>query len=176
MKRCKVCDILFTPVRPLQSVCSPRCASKKVKADKAAEKQRDKERKEKLKTRSDWMKQAQMSWNAYVRARDAGKPCASCGAMPENKFGGSMDCSHYRSVGSAPHLRFHLHNAASACVKCNRYLGGNVVELRKGLIDRIGLEKIEAIEADNRTRKFDVEYLKRIHKIFSKKAKRKLSM
>jgi len=43
MKKCKVCGIAFNPMRPLASVCSPRCASKKVKEDKAAEKQKDKE-------------------------------------------------------------------------------------------------------------------------------------
>lgn len=83
-----------------------------------------------------------------------------------------MDCSHYRSVGAAPHLRFNLHNAAAACVKCNRYLGGNIAALRVGLIERIGLEKVEAVEADNNVRKFDIEYLKRVKRIFTKKANR----
>lgn len=83
-----------------------------------------------------------------------------------------MDCSHYRSVGAAAHLRFNLHNAAAACVKCNRHLSGNVAALRVGIIDRIGLGKIEAIEANNETRKFDIEYLKRIKRIFTKKANR----
>lgn len=83
-----------------------------------------------------------------------------------------MDCSHYRSVGSAPHLRFHLHNAAAACVRCNRNLSGNIVELRKGMINRIGSEKIEAVECDQSVRKFTIEYLVRLKLIFAKKAKR----
>jgi hypothetical protein len=92
--------------------------------------------------------------------------------MPEQKYGGTMDCSHYRSTGAAPHLRFNLHNAAAGCVKCNRHLSGNVVELRKGLIARIGSEKVEAIENNNKIRRFDIEYLKRIKEIFTKKANR----
>lgn len=132
-----------------------------------------KARKEKLKTKSYWVREAQAVWNAYVRWRDYGKPCASCGVVMRHIPGGhNIDCSHYRSVGSAPHLRFHLHNAAAACVRCNRDLSGNVVELRKGLIARIGLEKVEAIEANNVVRKFDIEYLVRLKRIFTKKLNR----
>lgn len=123
-----------------------------------------------LKTRSQWMREAQQAFNRYVRARDLGLPCASCGAQPRQKRGGTMDCSHYRSVGSAAHLRFNLHNAAAACVRCNRELSGNVVELRKGLIERIGVAKVEAVELNNEIRRFDVNYLKRVKNIFKKKA------
>lgn len=127
---------------------------------------------ERLKTRSDYMKEAQKSFNRYVRLRDYGKPCIACGNLPAQKFGGTMDCSHYRSVGSAPHMRFHLHNAHSGCVKCNRDLSGNIVEMRKGMIARIGVQKVEAVEADETIRRFDIEYLKRIKSIFNKKANR----
>lgn len=179
-KKCRHCRQAFVPFRPMQVACSPECAmylarQKRVsdeKAAKKAERASIKARKEKIKTRSDWTKEAQVAWNFYVRMRDLGRPCASCGAMPEQKYGGTMDCSHYRSVGAAPHLRFHLHNAAAACVKCNRHLSGNVAALRVGLIARNGLAKVEAIEANNDPRKFDVEYLKRIKKIFTKKARK----
>jgi hypothetical protein len=149
-------------------------ARKRVPAVKASqerqERKENKEAKQRIKTRSEWLKEAQAVWNRYVRARDAGLPCASCGARPAQKMGGTMDCSHYRSVGSAAHLRFHLHNAAAACVRCNRELSGNIVELRKGLISRIGIAKVEAIEANNQIRKFDINYLKRLKKVFKKKA------
>ncbi|MCY1463269.1 Bacteriophage Lambda NinG protein [compost metagenome] len=65
-----------------------------------------------------------------------------------------------------------MHNAAAACVRCNRNLSGNIVELRKGLVARIGEEKVEAVERDHSTRKFSVDYLKRLKAIFTKKAKR----
>ncbi len=172
-KKCKHCKALFTPSKPIQTACSIACAvamarKKRENVEKAA----DRQKREALKSRSQWLKEAQIAWNSYVRWRDYGKPCASCGSMPERKFGGTMDCSHYRSVGAAPHLRFNLHNAAAACVKCNRYLGGNIAALRVGLIERIGLEKVEAVEADNNVRKFDIEYLKRVKRIFTKKANR----
>lgn len=173
-KTCPICKQVFEPFKPLQKTCCWECALELVKKKRIAEevKADRKEirlRKEKLKTKRDYTKEAQIAWNFYVRMRDLGKPCVSCGSMPDQKYGGTMDCSHYRSVGAAPHLRFHLHNAASACVKCNRYLAGNVVELRRGLIERIGLEKVEAIEANNETRKYSIEYLKRIKAIFTKR-------
>lgn len=178
-KTCKHCGEKFKPSMTTQKACSVKCAlalapagrEKAAKAIQANERKETRERKERLKKRGDYMREAQQAWNRYVRARDLGKPCASCGAMPAQKFGGTMDCSHYRSVGSSPHLRFHLHNAAAACVRCNRELSGNVVELRKGLIDRIGEEKVVAVELDQSVKKFTVEYLKRIKSIFSKKAK-----
>lgn len=182
MRKCAVkeCRAEFEPRSITHKACSPACAEivgAKVKAAKAAKAQRqeraqDKAKLEKFKTLGQYKKEAQAAWNSYVRARDAGLPCASCNAMPGEVFGGAMDCSHYRSRGSAPHLAFHLHNAASACVKCNRFLGGNVVALRAGLVSRIGEEKILAIEANQTPRHFTKEYFIRIKKIFTKKAKR----
>lgn len=174
---CKNCGELIPKPVPFQAACSIPCAIElgKAKAQAKAQKQRRRETKaarERLMTRSDWTKKAQNTFNRYVRVRDAGLPCASCGAMPQQKFGGTMDCSHYRSVGSSPHLRFHLHNVAAACVKCNQYLGGNIAALRVGLIARIGRQKVEALEANHQVRKFSVDYLKRIHKVFSKRANR----
>jgi hypothetical protein len=179
-RKCKHCKEPFMQERFGQSICTTDCAikaallaqKKKIEAAKSENRHEIREKLAKFKTRADWMREAQIAWNSYVRARDAGLPCCSCGSMPEQKFGGSVDCSHYRSRGSAPHLRFHLHNAASACVKCNRFLGGNIAALRIGLIRRIGIEKVLAIEQNNEPRKFDIEYLARIKKIFTKKAKR----
>lgn len=176
-RKCRVCKTDFQPIRCLQTVCSPECAITQAKAVRgkaeriaaAEDRKIINAKKEKLKTARDWTKEAQIAWNFYVRMRDYGKPCASCGAMPEQKFGGTMDCSHYRSVGAAPHLRFHLHNAAAACVRCNRHLAGNVAALRVGMIERFGIDKVEAIESNNGVRKFDVPYLKRVKAIFTKK-------
>ena len=179
-KKCRCgCGRTFTPRSSTQVAYGWECALKiaekarvkREQAEKKIERKAIKEAKEKLKTRRDWMKEAQIAWNSWVRARDYGKPCASCGATPSEKFGGTMDCSHYRSVGSSPHLRFNAFNAAAACVKCNRYLGGNIVNLRAGLIQRFGIDTVERIESDNSVRKFSVDYLKRIKSIFTRRAR-----
>ena len=172
---CKVCGEKFVKQRIGQKTCSVKCAIEYARKDtekkaKAAARLDRKVTKEKLKTRQDWIREAQAAFNKYVRIRDHGLPCISCGSMPDQKYGGTMDCSHYRSVGAAPHLRFNLHNVAAGCVKCNRYLSGNVVELRRGLIKRIGINKVEELESNNKIAKFDIQYLERIKKIFSRKA------
>lgn len=129
------------------------------------------ERKEKLKSIGDLTREAQTSVNAYIRARDSNKPCISCQVEVIQKRGGTMDAGHYRSRGSAGHLRFNVLNIHSQCVTCNRWQSGNVVDYRINLIKRIGLESVEKLESDNGTRKFTREYLKRIKVIFNKRAR-----
>ncbi|ATF90167.1 recombination protein NinG [Burkholderia gladioli] len=179
-KKCRVCRTVFQPARSMQVVCTPHCAgvlAERARAKKAAQAQRAerkdlRERLEKTKTRGEHMKEAQAAFNAYVRERDFGRGCISCGCPPKQVFGGAVDCGHYRSTGSAPHHRFNLKNCAAQCVKCNRYLGSNSVEMRKGMVARFGLEVIEALESDQTSRKFDIEYLNRIKRIFRKKMRR----
>ena len=159
-KRCKVCDIVFTPVRPLQAVCSPRCATKKVKADKAAEKQKDKERKEKLKGIPDLIKEADKAFQAYIRERDkqAGYPCISSG-KPLDWSGNQVDAGHYRSKGAASHLRYNENNCHAQSKVDNQWKAGNIVEYRIRLIERIGLEAVERLEQDNQPHKWTREEL-----------------
>lgn len=157
-----------------QDAARKRQQAKVRKAREAEEKAGRKQiiaRKQALKTVSDYIKEAQASVNAFVRIRDFGKPCVSCGSLPANKLGGTMDCGHYRSRGAAGHLRFNLFNMASQCVKCNRYGSGSAVDYRIELIKRIGLERVERIECDNKTRGFTKEYLQRIKKIFNRRTR-----
>jgi hypothetical protein len=139
---------------------------------RSANKKETRAAKEKLKTRSDFNKEAQIAFNRYIRARDMGKPCICCGrSQGDLKHGGAVDAGHYRSRGSAPALRFNLFNCHSQLAYCNRYLSGNVVGYRAGLIERIGLERVERLEADNSPRRFDTEYLQRVKRIFTNRAK-----
>lgn len=129
------------------------------------------ERKEKLKPKSDYMKEAQASFNRYIRIRDLNKCCISSGRpLASESVGGGYDAGHYRSRGAASHLKFNLLNCWGQSKHDNRYLSGNVSEYRIGLIRRIGLERVEALEADNTPRTFTVEYLKRVKDIFNRRA------
>lgn len=135
-----------------------------------------KERKEKLKTRRDYINEAQVAVNAYVRYRDKDKPCICCGKPLSDGcgsgVGGSYDAGHYRSTGSAPHLRFdadrNIHGQRKAC---NRYGSGRAVDYRIGLIARIGLQAVEALEADNTPRKWTIDELKAIRDRYRAKLK-----
>lgn len=182
-RRCKICGKPFIASRPLQRACSPACAiesverAKRAKAAAAARLDRveTKAKLEKSKTRSDRIKEAQTAFNKYIRLRAIrfGHACISSGApLRPGGVGGGFDCGHYRSIGSAPHLRFNLNNAWGQAKQDNRYGAGASFEYRRGLIARRGIEVVEALEANNTVRKFDIEYLKRIIVIFKNKARR----
>lgn len=161
---------------PLGAFCDFVCASEYSMAKVAKEKKKKsnietKQRKKALKTVGDYIKEAQASVNAFIRMRDHGKPCISCGSLPAQKLGGSIDAGHYRSRGAAGHLRFNVFNIHAQCVKCNRYGSGNAVDYRISLIKKIGLERVERLEHDNEPRRFTIEYLERVKKIFNKRTR-----
>ena len=180
-KKCKAkgCGVVFSPARPMQCVCSPNCAAllaraKKEQADakKARDQRRqDKAKREKLKTRSDWMKEAQREFNRFIRLRDSGKPCVCCGShLGDGDVGGAFDCGHYRSVGSAPHLRFDERNAHAQRKQCNRYGSGRAVDYRIGLVARYGLAFVEGLERDQSPKHYTIEDLKHIRDTYRAKA------
>lgn len=169
--KCKVCGAEYTKTRPLQRVCSPLCAleisktiSKKIVAKKqAADRKETRAKLDAMQTKPQLVKKAQVAFNAFIRARDAGKPCVSC-SKPLGSEPNTYDAGHFRSVGSAPHMRFVEDNIWGQCKHCNNYLGGNVLAYRKGLIERIGLTRVEQIEADTTVRKYTHEGLREIAK------------
>ena len=108
---CKVCKSQYTKSRMGQVVCCPECAmtlarSKNAKAEKVEITRARRAAVAKLKTRSDWMKEAQAEVNKYVRLRDAGLGCISCDKPAS--WGGQWHASHFRSVGAASSVRFNL--------------------------------------------------------------------
>ncbi|MHA4979026.1 recombination protein NinG [Pseudomonas extremorientalis] len=181
-KKCKnpACGISFPPQRLGQAVCSPKCglAIKDVNQAKArkslaqVERREIKVRKEKLKSRGEHMREAQQAFNEYVRTRDqaAGHLCISSG-KPLDWSGNAVDAGHYRSVGSAPHLRFDERNCHAQSKQENRFLSGNAVEYRIGLIARIGQEAVDALEADQSVRKYTVEQIKGIKAYYRAKTR-----
>lgn len=172
-KTCKnpACRASFVPQRLGQAVCSPKCALATVEAQKTKEKKslaladrrEIKVRKEALKTRGDHMREAQQAFNEFIRTRDqaAGHLCISSG-KPLDWSGNAVDAGHYRSVGSAPHLRFDERNCHAQSKQDNRFLSGNAVDYRIGLIARIGQEAVDALEADQSVRKYTVDEIKAI--------------
>ncbi len=157
------CRALFAPRSMSHKCCSPICAQAYVEAEKA---RKDRSERQaglaKLKRRADYLKETQAAFNSWVRERDANQPCICCGRVGTSVQGlhtHGWDSGHYRSVGSAPHLRFHEDNVHRQLVYCNRNRSGNAVDYRIGLIARIGLERVEALEADNVPRKHTVEEL-----------------
>lgn len=112
------------------TVAMKRRSKERDKAIQAQEKKRklaEVEQRDKLKIRklavkptAYFKKQAQDEFNAYIRERDEGRPCISCGETnPPDLHGGKWDCGHFLSVGSHPEIRFEERNAFRQCKKCN---------------------------------------------------------
>lgn len=173
LKTCKQCKSRFVPARPLQAVCGPMCGLERAKkARLTAEKKQDRVKRESLKTIPQLIAEAQKEFNAFIRERDKDKPCICCGApLAMDSVGGGYDCGHYRSTGSASHLRFDERNAHAQTKKCNRWGAGRAVDYRIGLIKRIGLEAVEALESDNDPVKWDRETLRQIKVIYRAKTR-----
>ncbi|WP_286913256.1 MULTISPECIES: recombination protein NinG [unclassified Pseudomonas] len=183
-KKCKApgCGQRFKPAMSTQKVCSIACAlamSKDSKVQKVAAKAITKQarqdlqaRREKLKSKGDHLREAQQAFNAYIRERDrlAGYRCISSGrALDWN--GNAVDAGHYRSTGAAPHLRFDENNCHAQSKHDNRYLSGNVADYRIGLIERIGLEAVEALERDHSVRRYTIADLQAIKALYRQKLK-----
>lgn len=177
-KKCKACRNPFTPTNSMQIVCcgvpcgrdyAQSLRAKKTKKEEAAERKADKE---KLKRRADYLKEAQQAFNAFIRCRDrlAGYACISSG-RPLDWSGNQVDAGHYRSTGAAPHLRFNEDNCHAQSKRENQYLAGNAVDYRVGLIARIGIERVEALESDQTPRKYTVDDLKAIKATYRAKAR-----
>ena len=172
-KTCKICREKFTPTRPLQSVCGFDCAIATAKKTREVKERKEhREAKAKIIPRNQRMKEAQTAFNHYIRERDKGLTCICCDKkLPNEAIGGGYDCGHYRSVGSAPHLRFDERNAHGQSKHCNRWLNGNVVNYRQGLIRRIGIEAVEQLEADQTVKKYTTQDLIEITQYYKSKVK-----
>lgn len=171
-KPCEVCERLFVPDRMGQVVCRPACAMKKVRQAKVAERSKVRTRKEAIKTIPVLIKEAQHAFNAYIRERDRDQPCICCGLpLGTGEVGGAYDAGHYRSTGSASHLRFNEDNCHAQRKQCNRYGAGRAVDYRIGLARRIGTARVESLESSNDPHKWTREELTAIRDTYRAKLK-----
>ena len=141
-------------------------ASKKVFAEK---KRRFYENDKPLRVR-----EAQKAFNAYVRGRDKGVLCISCGNKPNfgAYIGGSgIHAGHYLSTGAHPELRFEPLNCHIQCVNCNVHNSGNAIDYRVGLIKKIGVDKVEWLEGPHKAKKYSCTDLKEIELYYKQKLK-----
>jgi len=174
-KRCAMCSQVYTPrpgAQPFEKWCSIQCGvelgRERMEAARAKREAKAlRERKVTLKPRSKWLQEAQAAFNGWIRARDEGRPCISCGRHHNGKW----NAGHYRSVGAMPSLRFNAWNVHRQCEPCNSHLSGNLVEYRISLIHRLGQARVDWLEGPHPARNLDIVYLRRIKTIFTRRAK-----
>lgn len=173
-RKCKIgadgCEGYYVPFNSLQKSCrNPKCALEAGRAI-TAKKERVKHRhdKERIKTRSEWVQEAETAARFYVRMRDAKaeQPCISCGRhefmLGGDPRGGLWDAGHYLGKGAHPELRMNTDNIHRQCKQCNRDKSGNPAAYRVNLIQRIGLDKVEWLEGPHEPAKWTIEELKEI--------------
>jgi len=126
--------------------------------------------KEKLKTLSQYEADAKKSFQKWIRLRDNEQPCISCPTSTADLFDGG----HYLKAELFSGLIFDERNCHKQCRKCNRFLNGNELQYRKGLLLRYGIEFVEQLEADSvhkRVYKFTKEELIEIKRTYDQKLK-----
>ena len=167
-KACKVCKEPFEPWATTQRVCSQRCALDEVKAKqaKAYAKETSRLRREhRASDRAYQLKLAQAAFNAYIRERDPqSKGCISCGSTT-----GKWTAGHYKTDKS---LRFHEDNCHGQCwFNCNSNKSGNIAEYRPRLVEKIGLERVEALETYHPPPKLTIDEIIEIKERYKAKLK-----
>ena len=119
---------------------------------------------ERLKSKSlpNLKKIAKQTFQAWIRQRDEGLPCVSCGKPNGNENAGHF----YPSTHSA--TCFDEDNVHGQCVRCNMYLSGNLNKYRLNLLERIGEDKVNALDwkHSQRCKRDKFDYIEIILKYF----------
>ena len=176
-KKCKVCNEQYNPVSSIAKVCSVKCAHifreqekvRKAEKEERLEQKRVNERLDELKTLPQLIKECQQVFNKFIRLRDWGKPCISCGT-PHTGAANSFDAGHYRSVGSSPEVRFDPRNVHGQCKHCNRYKFDSSV-YRANLIAKIGVDQVEALEAEKTAKNYTRQDIRALIITYKQKCK-----
>lgn len=171
------CGQRFVAEKPIVWWCSPDCGAK-VALQKLAKKRISQDRefrkrtailKRSVKPRKKLLSETQTAFNWFIRERDFEKPCVSCGRPNDGQH--QRHAGHYKTVGSSPALRFDEDNCHAQCSVCNNHLSGNLVEYRKALEVRIGIEAIERLEGPQDPKKPSTEELEGIKKHYNREAR-----
>ncbi len=159
----------------MQVVCSPACglllatqARERKEAQLANEQRKEtREKRDRLKTRGDYAREAQAAFNAWIRERDRDLSCVSCGRHHQGQY----HAGHYRTVAGSPELRYEPLNVHKQCAPCNNHKSGNIVEYRINLVKRIGADKVEWLEGLHDPKHYTIEDLKQIAKEYRAKTR-----
>ncbi|WP_139535318.1 recombination protein NinG, partial [Escherichia coli] len=90
-------------------------------------------------------------------------PCISCGTFETVQW----EAGHFRSRGAASHLRYNEDNIHKQCHRCNDELSSNAIPYRAALIEKIGVERVEALENNNTPHRYTIEELEGIRRHYS---------
>lgn len=174
MRKCKQCKTEIklaskcTDIVEKKGFCSIECLYQHAKSARLAKEKRElKKKKRELKTLNELKDESQKAFNAFIRERDKGLSCISCG-KPDH---GVRHASHYRSVGGCSYLRYDESNVHASCDQCNTHKSGNISEYTPRLIEKIGIDEYERITNSPKSRRYSRDELIEIKKKYQKKKK-----
>ncbi len=179
-KLCKVCR--KPNPKKLEKTCSYKCRGIYLHTDegirdvaKALSKvraERKLKNRQKAKGLQHYLKLTQTVFNKYIRERDKGLGCISCGShahmMGGSGLGGVWDAGHFRSVGSAPELRLEPKNVNGQCRSCNGFKGGMPKEYAQGIVARYGQERLDWLEGHHEAKHYTIDDLEQIRKKYAR--------
>jgi len=172
-KKCKSCGVMFKPFSSLAKVCSMACSLDFVDKQKAVKVKQEHvaQKRDFLANDKSFQKaKAQKSVNEFIRLRDANLPCVSCDKPAD--WGGQWHAGHYKTTAARPDLRFNEDNISKQCAQCNTFLSGNLAMYRITLVERIGLDRVLALEVDTeKPQKYTASDYAAIHAEYSAKIK-----
>lgn len=78
-------------------------------------------------------------FNSYIRKRDDGKACISCGKYK------ILQAGHYFAVKGYEGLRFDEDNVHGECAGCNCFDESHLINYTTNLVERIGKARYDAL-------------------------------
>lgn len=148
--KCIICKKPFKKVySTTQNVCSTKCAIehgktkvKKVKTGNKEELEKIRKDSNEIKKLSTLIKSVINVCHKYIRLRDEGKPCISCGFPYKTNF----QAGHFYKAELFSTIKFNEYNINGQCIGCNIRKDGNESEYRIHLPDRIGKENFKELD------------------------------
>ncbi len=74
-----------------------------------------------------------------------------------------MNAGHFFAAGNNEAVRFDEVNVNGQCIRCNKFLHGNLLEYRKGLIQKYGENALKVLELKrhnlSKMHKFEIQYM-----------------
>ena len=153
-KICVVCHKSFIPGEftsnssNSQRCCSVNCAINLVQATNGLTIPDKSFKSNTVKDKKYWVRRLDYYFNIYIRKRDKDNNCISCGKKSEQYHAGhfiAKSNTYHNKLG----LRWDEYNVNKQCVRCNIHLHGNLLKYRRGLVEKIGEEKVIQLEDFN---------------------------
>ena len=118
------------------------------------------------------LKTLKVNCHKYIRERDKGKPCISCGILWHESF----QAGHFYKAELFPSIRHNENNINGQCKTCNLRKEGNESQYRVNLPKRIGVKAFDELnnkanQEKKNSFKWDREELKRLNKYYCAKLK-----